>query len=61
MVNDTFFLKIYKVIYNILYMENNNGLHYCEKCNKKYSSYKSLWNHNKNYHTNNARKIKPLG
>jgi hypothetical protein len=25
----------------------------CNKCNKNYSSYKSLWKHNKNFHTNN--------
>jgi len=27
-----------------------NGYNHCKKCNKNYSSYKSLWNHNKTYH-----------
>ena len=26
---------------------------YCNYCNKKYSSYQTLWKHNKKYHTNN--------
>ena len=26
----------------------------CKKCNKQYSSYKSLWNHNKKFHTTQA-------
>jgi hypothetical protein len=34
----------------ILYMDLINGLNICEICNKKYSSYKSLWNHNKKFH-----------
>jgi len=34
-------------------MDNNCGLYRCKKCNKKYKSYKSLWNHNKIKHTNN--------
>ncbi len=29
---------------------NINGYHSCDTCNKEYSSYKSLWNHNKKYH-----------
>jgi hypothetical protein len=33
-----------------LYMSLKNFK--CVKCNKCYSSYKSLWNHNKNYHKN---------
>jgi hypothetical protein len=33
-----------------LYMSLKNFT--CEKCNKCYSSYKSLWNHNKKYHKN---------
>ena len=31
-------------------MENINGLHSCQICNKKYKTYKSLWNHNKKFH-----------
>ena len=31
--------------------------HYCEKCNKVYSSYQSLWIHNKKYHINNITQI----
>ena len=31
-------------------MDSSNGSHSCTICNKKYSSYKSLWNHNKKYH-----------
>lgn len=31
-------------------MDSLNGSHSCTICNKKYSSYKSLWNHNKKYH-----------
>jgi len=30
---------------------NNNRLFSCNICNKKYSSYKSLWNHNKKFHS----------
>jgi hypothetical protein len=29
-----------------------NRYYSCEKCNKDYSSYKSLWNHNKKFHDN---------
>jgi hypothetical protein len=28
----------------------------CKVCNKAYSSYKSLWNHNKKFHSNNVEK-----
>jgi hypothetical protein len=31
-------------------MDKTNGKYECSKCNKIYSSYKSLWNHNKNFH-----------
>ena len=31
-------------------MESIDGRYICKICNKKYSSYKSLWNHNKKYH-----------
>ena len=30
---------------------------YCNICSKTYTSYKSLWNHNKKYHNNNEPKI----
>jgi hypothetical protein len=33
-------------------MDQNNGLNICNICNKNYSSYKSLWNHNKKFHNN---------
>ena len=33
-----------------MYMDNKDGLNKCNICNKKYSSYKSLWNHNKKFH-----------
>lgn len=32
---------------------NKIDTHYCNICNKKYSSYKSLWLHNKKYHNVN--------
>ena len=32
-------------------MDNQDGLYSCKTCNKQYSSYKSLWNHNKKFHT----------
>ena len=31
-------------------MESIDGRYICKVCNKKYTSYKSLWNHNKKYH-----------
>ena len=34
-------------------MEDNEDEHKCNICNKIYSSYSSLWNHNKNIHKNN--------
>jgi DNA-directed RNA polymerase subunit RPC12/RpoP len=33
-------------------MNNIYGYHNCNVCNKKYKSYKSLWNHNKSFHNN---------
>ena len=33
--------------------------HYCTICNKNYSSYKSLWNHNKLFH-NEINKINKI-
>ncbi len=35
--------------------------HICNICNKIYSSYKSLWNHNKDFHKHNVTKIVPSG
>jgi hypothetical protein len=32
-------------------MDKTHGTYECGKCSKKYSSYKSLWNHNKKFHT----------
>ena len=34
-------------------INNNMDNHICNVCDKKYSSYKSLWNHNKEFHKNN--------
>ena len=31
--------------------------HNCNICNKKYSSYQSLWIHNKRFHNNNIKKV----
>jgi hypothetical protein len=39
-------------------MDNSSGLYSCNKCNKTYTSYKSLWNHNKKFHFIN--KTKPI-
>ena len=35
-------------------MDNTHGLYNCKICKKSYSSYKSLWNHNKKFHTNSV-------
>jgi hypothetical protein len=32
-------------------MDNTDGSHTCNICKKTYTSYKSLWNHNKKFHT----------
>ena len=37
-------------------MENIDK-HICNTCNKEYSSYSSLWNHNKNIHKNNIKNV----
>jgi hypothetical protein len=37
-------------------MEDNEDDHKCNICNKIYSSYKTLWTHNKNIHKNNDNK-----
>ena len=34
-----------------------NSKYMCKICNKKYSSYKSMWNHNKTYHNNTESTI----
>jgi len=34
-------------------MDSTNGLHTCKICTKNFSSYKSLWNHNKKFHLDN--------
>ena len=34
-------------------INKNDGLYYCDICNKNYLSYKSLWKHTKNIHKNN--------
>ena len=36
---------------------NLDRLHSCNNCNKFYSSYKSLWNHNKKFHKENSNQI----
>jgi hypothetical protein len=33
-------------------MDNKNGYHNCNTCNKNFKSYKSLWNHKKIFHSN---------
>jgi len=38
-------------------MDNTCRLFNCNICIKKYSSYKSLWNHNKKYHNTNVSNI----
>jgi hypothetical protein len=40
-------------------MDNNDGSNICNICNKIYSSYKSLWNHNKKFHNENNLKTIP--
>jgi hypothetical protein len=41
-------------------MENINGLHSCQICNKKYKTYKSLWNHNKKFHNDMTNKTSEI-
>ncbi len=36
----------------------NHRLYCCKICNKNYSSYKSLWNHTKQFHTTNVKNVK---
>ena len=40
-------------------MDNNSGYHRCNICEKNYKSYKSLWNHNYKFHSENSTKSKP--
>jgi len=40
---------------------NNDRYYCCDICNKEYSSYKSLWNHNKKFHYNNVLKSSDNG
>ena len=41
-------------------MNTITGTYICNICNKKYSSYKSLWAHNKKFHTNSVNESKCL-
>jgi hypothetical protein len=38
-------------------MDNTHGSHTCNICNKNYTSYKSLWNHNKKFHTKQVSEV----
>jgi DNA-directed RNA polymerase subunit RPC12/RpoP len=38
-------------------MDSINGSYKCDICNKLYSSYKSLWNHNKRFHINEVQYV----
>jgi len=38
-------------------IKNNMDNHICNICNKIYSSYKSLWNHNKDFHKNKTSNL----
>ena len=39
-------------------MDNLNRLYRCNLCNKDYSSYKSLWNHNSKFHNDTNENVK---
>ena len=39
---------------------NNDRYYCCNICNKDYSSYKSLWNHNRKFHYNNVSNNIPI-
>ncbi len=41
-------------------MEDKEDEHKCNICNKSYSSYKTLWTHNKNIHKNNITIKQPI-
>jgi hypothetical protein len=41
-------------------MDNTHGSRTCNICNKNYTSYKSLWNHNKKFHNNNIIPDNPV-
>ena len=36
-------------------MDRKDRLHRCNLCNKEYSGYKSLWNHNNKFHKDSTR------
>jgi hypothetical protein len=37
--------------------DNKKDEFYCEQCNKKYKTYKTLWEHNKKYHINDYSQL----
>lgn len=41
-------------------MDVKDGLNKCDICNKRYSCYKSLWNHTKKFHNKMEKKITTL-
>ena len=41
-------------------MDQKNGLYRCNICNKPYSCYKSLWNHNKKFHNDCQPNVNPM-
>jgi len=53
------FLKNYiRIKYLILYINLFLFMEFrCKLCNKEYSSYQSLWNHNKKSHTERSEKV----
>jgi len=53
------FLKNYiRIKYLILYINLFLFMEFrCKRCNKEYSSYQSLWNHNKKFHTERSEKV----
>ncbi len=42
-------------------MDNKHDIkkddYYCKVCNKKYKTYKTLWEHNKKFHNDNVQKM----
>jgi hypothetical protein len=53
------FLKNYiRIKYLILYINLFLFMEFrCKSCNKEYSSYQSLWNHTKKFHTERSEKV----
>jgi hypothetical protein len=41
-------------------MDSQDRKYTCKKCNKNYSCYKSLWNHNKKFHIKDVSKNTPI-